>query len=77
MSVNRSTGIAGGRLAIAGAHTRIVNLVLSDVIGDDLFVIASGPTVADPSTIDECLEILTRYACLDIVVGVGERSQSP
>jgi hydroxypyruvate reductase len=44
------SAIKGGRLAAACAPARVVNLLLSDVPGDDPIDIASGPTVADPST---------------------------
>ncbi len=53
--------IKGGRLALACAPARVVTLAISDVPGDDLTVIASGPTVADPSTSEEALSILKRY----------------
>ena len=53
--------IKGGRLAAACAPARVVTLTISDVPGDDVSVIASGPTVADASTCAEALEILRRY----------------
>ncbi|MGC8492594.1 MAG: glycerate kinase type-2 family protein [Syntrophobacteraceae bacterium] len=53
--------IKGGRLAKAFAPATVVSLILSDVIGDDLDAIASGPTVPDPTTFSDCLEILRRY----------------
>lgn len=53
--------VKGGRLAQAAYPARTVSLLLSDVIGDRLDVIASGPTVADESTFAECLSILDRY----------------
>jgi hydroxypyruvate reductase len=53
--------IKGGRLAAAAAPARLVSLILSDVVGDDLDVIASGPTVADPSTYADCRRILQKY----------------
>ncbi len=53
--------IHGGRLAAACAPARIVNLVISDVPGDRPFDIASGPTVADPTTCADALEIAHRY----------------
>jgi hydroxypyruvate reductase len=53
--------IKGGRLAVAAAPARLVSLILSDVVGDDLDVIASGPTVADPSTFADCRRILQKY----------------
>ncbi len=53
--------IKGGRLAQAAAPAQIVTLILSDVVGDDLDVIASGPTVPDQSTFAECMTIMERY----------------
>lgn len=55
------SAIHGGRLAAACAPARIVNLVISDVPGDRPFDIASGPTVADPTTCADALEIVHRY----------------
>ncbi|MGD1038948.1 MAG: glycerate kinase [Roseiarcus sp.] len=55
------SAIKGGRLALAAAPARVVGLVVSDVPGDDLAIIASGPTVADPSTSVKALAILGRY----------------
>lgn len=53
--------IKGGRLAAACAPARLVTLAISDVPGDDLGVIGSGPTVADASTCADALAILRRY----------------
>lgn len=50
--------IAGGRLAVAAAPARLVALVLSDVPGDDLATVASGPTVPDPTTFGDALTVL-------------------
>ena len=55
------SAIKGGRLAQAAAPAAVLTLILSDVVGDDLDVIASGPTVPDASTFGHCREILTRY----------------
>ena len=55
------SAIKGGRLAAACAPARVVTLTISDVPGDDVSVIASGPTVADASTCAEALDILRRY----------------
>ncbi|MEX1165785.1 MAG: glycerate-2-kinase family protein, partial [Hydrogenophaga sp.] len=49
------SAIKGGRLAAACAPARVVTLTISDVPGDDVSVIASGPTVADASTCAEAL----------------------
>lgn len=55
------SAIKGGRLAAACHPARVVNLLLSDVPGDDPIDIASGPTVGDPTTCVDALEILHRY----------------
>lgn len=56
------SAIKGGRLAAAAAPARVVTLMISDVPGDDPSVIASGPTVADPTTSADALKILQKYA---------------
>ena len=53
--------IKGGMLAKAVFPATLVTLILSDVIGDNLDVIASGPTVQDSSTYKNCLEIIAKY----------------
>src|SRR5262249_34413964 len=53
--------IKGGRLAAAARPARLVTLLISDVPGDDPAVIASGPTVPDPSTLADVAEIITRF----------------
>ena len=55
------SAIKGGRLAQAVQPARLWTLAISDVPGDDLSVIASGPTVPDPTTFGDALEILRRY----------------
>jgi glycerate 2-kinase len=52
--------IQGGRLAQA-SRAKILTLVISDVVGDDLSAIASGPTVPDPSTYADARAILQKY----------------
>lgn len=54
--------IKGGGLARNAYPATVVSLILSDVVGDDLDVIASGPTVPDSSTFGSAREILQRYA---------------
>jgi hydroxypyruvate reductase len=54
--------LKGGQLARAAAPARVHALLLSDVIGDPLDVIASGPTAPDVSTFAEALAILDRFA---------------
>ncbi|NKJ96067.1 DUF4147 domain-containing protein [Rhizobium leguminosarum bv. viciae] len=53
--------IKGGRLGLAARPAKVVTLVISDVPGDDPASIASGPTIADESTIDEVRGIISRY----------------
>lgn len=55
------SAIKGGRLAAACHPARVVTLLISDVPGDKPSDIASGPTVADPSTCADALAILRRY----------------
>ncbi len=56
------SAIKGGRLAAACAPARLVTLAISDVPGDAPGDIASGPTVADPTTCADALALLARYA---------------
>ncbi len=53
--------IKGGGLAGFYEPARVVSLVISDVVGDDLDAIASGPTVADPTTFADALKVLEKY----------------
>jgi glycerate 2-kinase len=55
------SGVKGGGLAHAAHPATLVSLILSDVIGDDLDVIASGPTVPDSTTFRQAEQILERY----------------
>ena len=55
------SAIKGGRLAAACSPARVLNLIISDVPGDDPINIASGPTVADPTTCRDAMGILQRY----------------
>jgi glycerate 2-kinase len=58
------SGIKGGGLARLLAPARIVSLVLSDVVGDDVGTIASGPVSPDSTTFGECLDIFHRLQLL-------------
>jgi glycerate 2-kinase len=49
------SALKGGRLAQAFAGKKLFSLIISDVIGDPLDVIASGPTAADPTTFAEAV----------------------
>ena len=56
------SAIKGGRLAAAAHPARVVALMISDVPGDDPSIIASGPTVPDPSSNEDALAIIDKYA---------------
>lgn len=55
------SGIKGGRLAAACHPARVLTLLISDVPGDNPMDIASGPTVADPTSCDDALAIVRRH----------------
>ena len=57
--------LKGGRLANIAYPSTLVTLIISDVIGDPLDSIASGPTVPDPTTFEDCLSILKKYDIVD------------
>lgn len=59
------SSLKGGCLARLLAPTSVISLVLSDVVGDSLETIASGPMVADPSTFGDCLETLLKLDLLE------------
>jgi glycerate-2-kinase len=54
--------VKGGRLARTAYPARIVSLIISDVIGDRLDVIASGPTAPDGSTFRDAMDVLDKYS---------------
>ena len=56
-----SPSIKGGQLARAAYPATLVSFILSDVIGDPLEIIASGPTVADPGTFADAWSVLEKY----------------
>lgn len=55
------SAIKGGRLALAASPARVISFAISDVPGDDLDTIASGPTVGDGTTFADALEVLAKY----------------
>lgn len=55
------SAIKGGRLALAAAPARVVTLLISDVPGDEPGIIASGPSLPDPTTCEQALAILKKY----------------
>lgn len=69
------SAIKGGQLAVACAPARVVTLAISDVPGDDMGVIASGPTVADSTSCADALSVLRRYG-IDIPPTVRARLES-
>jgi hydroxypyruvate reductase len=79
--------LKGGGLARAAAPARVIALVLSDVVGDDLSTIASGPTVPDPTSFADALAVLRargilrrapRAVVAHLAAGArGERTETP
>jgi hydroxypyruvate reductase len=76
--------LKGGQLAQLAAPAHLVSLILSDVVGDPLEVIASGPTVPDPTTFQDAWSILERYAIVEEVpasvtshLAAGRRGEIP
>ncbi|KAM4652508.1 glycerate kinase isoform 1-T3 [Discoglossus pictus] len=65
--------LKGGGLARAAYPAQVVSLILSDVIGDDLDVIASGPTVFRSYNAEECLQILSKYNLRESAPGAVEQ----
>jgi hydroxypyruvate reductase len=55
------SAIKGGRLAAAARRAKVVTLLISDVPGDDPSVVASGPTVADPTTFADARAVIAKY----------------
>lgn len=70
------SAIKGGRLALACRPAKLFTLAISDVPGDDPSVIASGPTVADPTTSKQALLILNKYG-IDIPSNVAAWLTNP
>ena len=58
----RLSGVKGGRFALHCAPARVEAVVLSDILGDPLDMIASGPAAADPSTAEQAKAIAEKYA---------------
>ncbi len=56
------SNIKGGKLAFAAYPAAVINLMISDVIGDDMSIIASGPFIPDQTTKDNALAILKKYS---------------
>jgi len=81
------SAIKGGLLAAAAGTARLVTLLVSDVVGDPVDVIASGPTVPDPTTYTDALAVVDRYGLRSRLPGSvvahleagasGERPETP
>ncbi|MBJ7310423.1 glycerate kinase [Rugamonas sp. CCM 8940] len=69
------SAIKGGRLALACAPARVVTLLISDVPGDDPGIVASGPTLPDPTTCADALAVLRKYA-IEVPANVREHLES-
>ena len=59
-----TSAVKGGQIARAVHPATLISLILSDVVGDNLDVIASGPTVPDSSSFSDCMEIFRRYSII-------------
>jgi glycerate 2-kinase len=55
--------LKGGRLAVLSGARKLIAYILSDVMGDKLDVISSGPTVPDPTTFEQALGVLRTRGC--------------
>jgi glycerate-2-kinase len=64
------SAVKGGRLAAIAHPAKVISLILSDVVGDSLDVIASGPTAPDESTYKDALDVLEKY-------GLTEKAPPP
>lgn len=78
------SALKGGWLALRAYPARVIALVLSDVVGNPLDVIASGPTVADPSTFGDAKSVLHRYELWELLpqrvrqrLDAGEEGEVP
>ncbi|MFQ5454528.1 MAG: glycerate kinase, partial [Candidatus Zixiibacteriota bacterium] len=56
------SSIKGGQLAKAAYPSTLITLILSDVVGDPMDIIASGPTVPDESTFEDAYKIIQKYS---------------
>ncbi len=57
--------VKGGKLAKAAYPARLLTLIISDVVGDRLDTIASGPTVPDPTTYTDAMKVVEKYSLRD------------
>ncbi|XP_037295969.1 glycerate kinase [Manduca sexta] len=61
----RLSDLKGGQLAIKAQPAQVVSLILSDIVGDPLDLIASGPTVANEDDISKAINIINKYSLFD------------
>jgi hydroxypyruvate reductase len=69
------SAIKGGRLGAAAHPAKVITLLMSDVPGDDPINIASGPTVPDPTTCADALEVIQRYG-IEVPASVRQTLES-
>jgi hydroxypyruvate reductase len=70
------SAIKGGRLAVAAAPAHVTTLIISDIPGDDPSFVASGPTVADHTTLEAARDIVARYG-IDLPASVTTALNDP
>lgn len=70
------SAVKGGRLAVAAGGARVVTWIISDIPGDDASFIASGPTLADRTTLENARAIVARYQ-LDVPESVHRALADP
>lgn len=70
------SAIKGGRLALAAGAARVTSWIISDVAEDDPGLVASGPTLADPTTLEDARAVLESY-CVDPPAGVRQALRDP
>ena len=70
------SAVKGGRLAVAAGGARVLTWIISDIPGDDLSFIASGPTLADRTTLENARAIVARYV-LDVPDSVHRALADP
>lgn len=65
--------IKGGLLLKRACPARVLTLIVSDVVGNDLSAIGSGPTAPDPATFEDCLKILKKYKNSGVPESITQR----
>ena len=72
------SAVKGGRLAALAAPARVATLIISDVPGDDPATVASGPSIADPTTLEDARAVLEKFRITppDAVAALLNRAES-